>query len=49
MSQWAVSVVLGVLLAVLVGWETGLIHRRDPVGVVLQVLVVVVCIGLARL
>ena len=30
------ALVLGFLSALLVGWETGLIHRRDPAGVVLQ-------------
>lgn len=38
------SFVLGFLSALLVGWETGLLHRRDPAGVALQVVVLVGCV-----
>ena len=35
------SLIAGLLLGWLALWDLGLIHRRDPVGVVLQVLVMV--------
>jgi len=39
------SLVLGVFSCLLIGWDTGLIHRRDLVGVVLQVVVLGGCVA----
>ena len=43
------SLVVGLLFGWLVLWDTGLIHRRDPLGVVLQVLVMLAGVALAWL
>jgi len=43
------SLVGGLLLGWLMLWDLDLIHRRDPIGVVLQVLVMLVGVGLAWL
>ena len=39
------SLVGGVLLGWLALWDTGLIHRRDAAGVILQVLVMLAGVG----
>jgi hypothetical protein len=43
------SLIGGLLLGWLALWDTGLIHRRDPMGVVLQVLVMLAGVGVCWL
>lgn len=43
------SLIAGLLLGWLVLWDTDLIHRRDGIGVVLQVAVMLVGVGLCWL
>ena len=43
------SLIGGLLLGWLALWDTGLIHRRDRIGVVLQVAVMAGCVALAWL
>ena len=39
------SLIAGLLLGWIALWDTGLIHRRDRIGVVLQVLVMLAGVG----
>jgi hypothetical protein len=43
------SLIAGLLLGWLALWDTGLIHRRDPLGVVSQVLVMLAGVGVCWL
>ena len=48
MDEFWLSIVLGVLSGLVVGWDTGLIHRWDLAGCLLQLATFVGCAALWR-